>query len=104
MSTQTYKQQLLKEYEQALKDLDVYQTLESNLDWLWGSVKNLNPAMDERTQCALCQLALYYSRSALETAEVISLLNDTSLEAQARIEGVVDYLADNALQPNTPKS
>jgi hypothetical protein len=48
--------------------------------------------MDAATQCALCQLALFYSRSALESVEILGLLSDATLDTQARIEAIVECL------------
>ena len=92
-SSQKYKKLLLEAHEEELKALDVYQSAESNLDWLWSSVQKLGlsseAGIDDEIGCALCQLSLHYGRSALEQVEVMTILNQTDMNNQQKIEAIV---------------
>jgi len=89
--TERYHYLLIQEYSEALKGLSPEYSAQENLEWLWGSFSQIENSNLE-LQSGLCQLALHFGRSALNSPDVENILAASGLETQAKLEQIMAVL------------
>lgn len=86
-----YKRMLLESFSTELQNIEPGDTADSNLEWLWSRATRLGADNDE-IRAVLCQLAIHFGVSALNTPCISQILNDAERDQHHRIQAMVDCL------------